>query len=107
MKLWLAIVTAIFLALVNSACAPTPQNLLLGTWEVEGAPMKMTVEFRPNGTATIMMLGQRLEGGYTLNAANELTWSMNGRTTTAKMSVTPTELELTDDQNRTIKYKRK
>ncbi len=107
MKWCLVAVFSILLALWSSSCAPTPQNLLLGTWEVEGTPMKMTAEFRPNGTAAITMFGQKLEGTYTLNAANELTWSVNGRTTTAKVSVTPTELEVTDDQNRTIKYKRK
>ena len=32
---------------------------------------------------------------------------MSGNSTKAKFAVTATELELTDDQNRTIKYKRK
>ena len=41
-----------------------------------------------------------------MNAENELEWTLNGRTTKSKVNVTATELELTDDANRTIKYKR-
>ena len=42
-----------------------------------------------------------------LNRADELEWSMNGMSTKAKVKVTATDLELTDNANRTIKYKRK
>jgi hypothetical protein len=100
-------VAAVCVALFLSACAPTPQNLILGRWEVENAPTKMTAEFRGDGTATIHILGQTVQGTYKLNGENELEWSMNGRSTKAKVNVTATELELTDDANRTIKYKRK
>ena len=41
-----------------------------------------------------------------MNAENELEWTMNGITKKSKVNVTATELELTDETNRTIKYKR-
>lgn len=88
-------------------CASSPQSRIVGKWEVENAPMKMTAEFRGDGTATINMLGQAVQGTYKLNGDDELEWSMNGMSTKAKLKVTTTQLELTDDQNRTIKYKRK
>jgi hypothetical protein len=43
------------------------------------------------------MMGRTLRGRYT----------MSGITKSSKLNVTATELELTDDANRTIKYKRK
>jgi uncharacterized protein DUF4923 len=101
------IAVAVCVALFVSACGSSTQSLILGRWEVEGAPMKMTVEFARDGTAKLTMFGQTLQGKYNLNAENELEWSLNGKTTKAKVSVTSTELELTDDANRTIKYKRK
>ena len=101
----LSIVLVCCLALLLCACAPSPQNLIVGKWEVEGAPMKMTAEFHPDGTAYITMLGQTLRGSYKL-AGNELEWTMNGTTTKVKVNVTPVELELTNDQNQTVKYKR-
>jgi hypothetical protein len=67
----------------------------------------MTAEFSRDGTAKLTLLGQTLQGTYKLNAENELEWTMNGITTKSKVNVTPTELELTDDANRTITYKRK
>jgi uncharacterized protein (TIGR03066 family) len=99
------IVVATCMALLYG-CGSSPQSLIVGKWEVENAPMKMTAEFRGDGTASINMLGQRAQGTYKLSG-EELEWSMNGMSTKAKVKVTETELELTDDQNRTIKYKRK
>ena len=93
-------------ALFVSACGPSPQNLILGKWEVENAPMKMTAEFSPDGTAKITMFGQTVQGKYKLNSGNELEWTMNGMSTKSKVNVTAIELELTNDQNQTIKYKR-
>jgi hypothetical protein len=66
----------------------------------------MTAEFKSAGTATITMLGQTVHGTYKLNGEDELEWSMNGMSTKAKVKVTATELELTDNANRTIKYKK-
>jgi hypothetical protein len=103
-KLSTALVTCI--ALFVSACGPSPQSLILGKWEVENAPMKMTAEFSPDGTAKITMLGQTVQGKYKLNSGNELEWTMNGMSTKGKVNVTGTELELTNDSNQTIKYKR-
>jgi len=101
----LNIVVTACMALLLSACVPSSQSLILGKWEVEGAPMKMTVEFSGDGTAKITMFGQTMQGAYKLNGEN-LEWTMNGRSTKAKVHVTATALELTDDANRTIKYKR-
>jgi hypothetical protein len=106
MKLTLRIVVAACLVLLV-ACGSSPQSLILGRWEVEGAPTKMTAEFKSDGTATINILGQTIQGTYKLNGADELEWSMNGISTKAKVKVTATDLELTDNINRTIKYKRK
>jgi hypothetical protein len=55
----------------------------------------------------LTMLGQTLQANYKLNAENELEWTMNGITKKSKVNVTATDLELTDDANRTIKYKRR
>lgn len=101
-----SIVLTVCVALFVTACGSSPQSLILGKWEVQGAPMKMTAEFSRDGTAKITMFGQTLQGTYKLNAENELEWTMNGTTTKTKANVTATELELTDDANRTIKYKR-
>ena len=72
-----------------------------------GRAIKMTAEFKRDGTAKITMFGQTLQGTYKLDAGNELEWTINGITTKSKVNVTTTEMELTDDANRTIKYKRK
>jgi hypothetical protein len=90
-----------------SACGLSPESRILGKWEVENAPLKIAVEFHNDGTANITMFGQTLQGTYKLTPENELVWTVSGKTTKAKVNVTATELELTDDQNRTIKYKRK
>jgi hypothetical protein len=67
----------------------------------------MTVEFSGDGTAELTLLGHTAQATYKLNPGNELEWTMNGITKKSKVNVTATELELTDDANRTIKYKRK
>jgi uncharacterized protein (TIGR03066 family) len=105
MKVTLCIVVTACVILL-SACAPNPQSLILGKWEVENAPTKMTAEFKSDGTATVSIFGQTAHGTYKLNGEDELEWSMNGMNTKAKVKVTATELELTDNANRTIKYKR-
>jgi hypothetical protein len=102
----LSIVVAACVALFVSACGSTPQSLILGKWEVEST-IKMTVEFSGDGTAKLTLLGQTAQATYKLNGENELEWTMNGITKKSKVKVTATELELTDDANRTIKYKRK
>ena len=111
----LSIVVTVCLAVILTSCGTSPQNLILGKWEVAGAktgsaefasPIKMTAEFNRDGTAKITMMGQTLQGKYTLSADNELVWTLNGITTKSRVNVTATELEVTDDANRTIKYKR-
>ena len=102
----LSIVVAACMALFVSACGSSPQSLILGKWEVESTAIKMTAEFSRDGTANLTMFGQTLQGTYKLNAENELEWTLNGKTTKSKVSVSATELELTDNANRTIKYKR-
>jgi hypothetical protein len=116
----LTIVIAACAALFLSACGSGPQSLILGKWEVEsakvggvdvgngqiGSAIKMTAEFSGDGTAKITMFGQTLQGTYKLSGGNELEWTMNGQTTKSKVNVTATELEVTDEANRTNKYKR-
>lgn len=97
---------AICACLLLAACAQRPQDLIIGKWEVENAPMKVTAEFAKDGTAHLTMFGQTLRGTYRLTADNQLEWTLNGRTTRSKASVTTTELELTNDANQTIKYKK-
>ena len=118
----LRVVLAASVALFVSACGSSPQSLIVGKWEMAsakvggadaasateaGKAIKMTAEFNGDGTAKITMLGQTLQGTYKLNAGNELEWTVNGITTKSKVNVTPTELEVTDNANRTITYKRK
>ena len=118
----LSIVRVVCVALFASACGSSPQSLILGKWEVAGAQVggvdeesataagraiKMSAEFNRDGTAKITMMGQVLQGTYKINGENELEWTMSGVTTKSKLNVSATELELTDDANRTIKYKRK
>jgi hypothetical protein len=98
-------VVAISVALAVSSCGSTPQSLILGKWNAESA-LKVTAQFRPDGTAKLTMLGQTVQGTYKLNPENELEWTLNGRTTRAKVHVTANELELTNDENQTIKYRR-
>jgi len=94
-------------AIFTSACGYGSHSLILGQWEVENAPTKMTAEFDRDGTAKITIFGQTVQGTYKLNADDELEWSMNGMHTTAKINVTASELDVTDSENRTIKYKRR
>ena len=101
----LCIMAAACLVLL-SACAPSPQDLILGKWEVQNAPTKMSAQFNSDGTASVTILGQTMHGTYKMNGEDELEWSMNGMSTKAKVKVTASELELTDSSNRTIKYKR-
>ncbi len=118
----LSILVAACVALFLSACVSSPQSLILGKWEATGAQVggvdnesaaaaaraiKMSAEFNRDGTAQISMMGQTHQGTYKVNGENELEWTMSGITTKSKLNVTATELQVTDDANRTIKYKRK
>ncbi len=125
----LSIVLVTCLALLGTACGSssasllgTPQSLIVGKWEVSGAQVggvddasaaaagkaiKMSAEFNRDGTAKMTMMGQTLRGTYKINGENELEWTMSGITSKGKLNVTATELAVTDDANRTIKYKRK
>jgi len=105
MKAKFSIVLVTCVALFLSACGSSPQSLILGKWEAEGA-VKLTAEFRGDGTANITMFGQTLQGRYKLDAGNQLEWTLNGITTKSKVNVTANELELTNDAQQTIKYKR-
>jgi len=119
-KLSVALVACV--ALFASACGTSPESLILGKWEVAGArvagvddasaaaagrSINMSAEFDRDGTAKVTMMGHTLQGTYKINGENELEWTMGGTTTKSKLNVTAAELELTDDANRTIKYKRK
>ena len=116
----LIVTIAVCAALFLSSCGSSPQSLIVGKWEMAGAKvggtdvpgtpagsaLKMTAEFASDGTAKLSMFGQTMQGTYKLNAGNELEWTVNGQTTKSKVSVTSSELEVTDEENRTIKYKR-
>jgi hypothetical protein len=107
-------------ALFLCACASSPQNLIVGKWEVVSAKaggadapytqvaksIHMTAEFHADGTAKMTMMRQTLQGTYKLDGDN-LEWAMSGITTRAKAKVTATELAVTDDANRTVLYRRK
>ena len=101
------ILTITFLVAILSACGSGPQNLIVGKWEVQNAPTKMIAEFRKDGTADLSILGQTLHGTYKVTADNELEWAMNGISSKHKISVTADKLEVSDEENRTIVYKRK
>jgi hypothetical protein len=118
----LSIVLIACVALFASACASGPQSLILGKWEVAGAQVgglddesaaaagkaiQMSAEFNRDGTARMTMMGRTLQGTYKIIGDKELEWTMSGITEKSKLNVTATDLELTDDSNRTIKYKRK
>jgi len=118
----LSIVVSTCVALFLSACGSGPQSLIVGKWEVSSAKVegvdspsaaeaakaiKMTAEFNRDGTAKMTMFGQTLQGTYKLNDENELEWTMGGITKKGKVNVTATELDVTDDANQTITYKRK
>jgi hypothetical protein len=117
-KLRIAVIA--WVALFLSACGSSPQDLIVGKWEVvrtkTGGPdaaytqvakaINMTAEFNADGTAKLTMMRQTLQGRYKLNG-DELEWAMSGITTKARAKVTATELAVTDDANRTIVYKRK
>jgi len=104
MKAKLSIVVAV-VALFLSSCGSRPQSLIIGKWEAESAA-KVTAEFSEDGTAKLTMFGQTLRGTYKFNIEDELEWTVNGTTKKMKVHVTPTELEVTDGSNQTIKYKR-
>ena len=121
-KATLSSVRVAFVALFVSACGSSPQSLIPGKWEVIGArvggvddksgaeagrAIGMSAEFNRDGTAKITMMGQTLQGTYKINGEHELEWTMSGITTKTKLNVTATELELTDDASRTIRYRRK
>jgi len=108
-------------ALLLSGCASQPQSQIVGKWEVAsasvggadspsaaeaGKAIKMTAEFGRDGIVRMTMFGRTLQGTYKLNGDNELEWTMGGITTKSKVIVTASALEVTDDANRTIKYRR-
>ena len=119
-KLSILLVTCV--VLFASSCGSVHRSLLLGKWEADSAVdsngsvqvlngrvggKPMTVEFDEDGTAKLTMMGQTMQGAYQLDAENELKWTMNGISTKSKANLTATGLELTDEANRTIRYKRK
>jgi hypothetical protein len=104
----------------QSLIGGNPQTLILGKWVITGAQvdgvenesaaaagkaLRMSAEFHKDGTAKMTMMGQTMRGTYKING-KQLEWTMNGITTTSKLNVTATELEVTDNLNRTIKYRR-
>jgi hypothetical protein len=99
-------IVAASLVLFLYACGPSPERLIVGRWEAEST-VKMTAEFSKDGTAKLTVLGQTLNGTYKVNDKSELEWTFHGTTKKMKMHVTATELEVSDDANRTVKYRKK
>lgn len=64
MKAKVSTIVAVGLALLASACVSSPQSMILGKWEVEGAPLKMTAEFDRDGAAKMTIFGQTVQGAY-------------------------------------------
>ena len=108
-----------FAVLFLSSCGSSAQRLIVDKWEMIGAreggadipgstgvAVHMTAEFGSDGSAKLTLFDQTLKGTYKLNAGNEMEWTLNGQAMKAKVKVTETELEVTDEKNRTIKYSR-
>ena len=64
-------------------------------------------QFRDDGTASLTLFGQTVQGGYKVNENSELEWAMNGMSSRHKVAVSGDKLEITDAENRTIVYKRR
>ena len=94
------------IALALSGCGSSPQKLIVGKWESGQTGIKITAEFNKDGKATLVMFGQPLQGTYKLNGGDQLEWTLNGKTTKAKVKVTGNSLEVTNDEGMTIVYKR-
>jgi uncharacterized protein (TIGR03066 family) len=105
MKTVCAVVVVACVGLCLSGCGSGPESLILGKWETGQAGAKMMVEFDKGGKTNITMMGKTLEGTYKVNGADELEWTVGGKTTKCKVKVTATELELTSEGN-TIVYKK-
>jgi hypothetical protein len=120
MNVKLRILVFTCVALFLSACGSSPQDLIVGRWEVVSAKadgsdapytqvaraIHMTAEFHADGTASMTMMRQTLQGTYKFNG-DDLEWAMSGITTKARAKVTATELAVTDNANRTVLYKRR
>jgi hypothetical protein len=100
-----AFVVLACVGLFVSGCGSSPQNLIVGKWEAGQAGGKLAVEFLKDGKAKITILGQTLQGTYKVNGGDQLEWTLNGKTTTFKMKLTATALELTSN-GKSITYKK-
>jgi hypothetical protein len=98
------IVAVVWIAIFLSACGSSASSLIVGKWQAGEPGFTITAEFARDGQAKITMLGQTLQGTYTLNG-DGLEWTLNGQTTKMKVKVTATEMELTSE-GKTIKYKK-
>ena len=105
MKTKLTVAVLACAILFVSGCGSSPQNQIIGKWEIAGdVPVKLTAEFTKDGTAKMGIFGQTAQGTYKLNG-DELETTMNGMTTKAKVKFSGNEMELTSD-GKTIKYKK-
>jgi hypothetical protein len=104
MKTKLGFALAACMALVLSACSSSPRDLIVGKWETEG-PVKLTAEFTSDSKGKLTVMGQTTQGTYKVNG-DQLVWTVNGTTTTSKLKVTGSELQLTNKEGQTIRYKK-
>jgi hypothetical protein len=106
MKTKLGFVVAACMALFVSACGSSSKDLIVGKWEAGEGGIKLTAEFTRDAKGKLTVLGKTVQGTYKLNGDDELEWTLNGTTTRSKIRVTSTELELTSNGGKTIKYKK-
>src|SRR5438045_3389398 len=104
MKAKLAVAVLACVALAVAGCGSGPEDRIVGKWEAGQSSVKLTAEFAKDGTATLTVFGQSVQGTYKVTG-DELEWNLNGKTTRCKMKVTATELELTNKEG-TVTYKR-
>jgi hypothetical protein len=72
-----------------------------------GRRSETTAEFSPDGIPRLTMFRQTIQGSYRFSGADELEWMLNGRNTKGKVTVSATELALTNAGHQTIVYRKR
>ena len=99
---------AAFLVVFQAACESSPQNSIVGAWQVDDPAAKITIEFGRAGALQFTTFGITQQGTYEFTGPNEMEWQLSGRPSAKfKVSATPKAIELTDGQNQTVIFKRK
>ena len=93
------------LTLFLVGCASSAKSLILGRWHAEGS-IKIAIEFSADGTSQFTMFGVTQKGVYRFTGPNEMEWNLRGVPAIYKVTVTATDLELTDAHNQTLVFRR-